>query len=100
MISDLDDRHARMLGLKRAAEIFSPNPWIRAELWASDRNCCASSAHGDYQRQVQPDARRRGGLAHGDLVESGVSTVDLRRGAIGIVPRAGRTLVAGQSAPL
>ena len=65
MVSAMDDRQARILGLRAGAEDFLSKPVDRVELCVRVRNLLRLKAYADYHDQVQPDARRRGGIARG-----------------------------------
>ena len=64
MITALDDRDARMLGLNAGAEDFLTKPVDRAELCVRVRNLLRLKAYGDYYDKLQPGARAAG--AHVD----------------------------------
>jgi two-component system cell cycle sensor histidine kinase/response regulator CckA len=70
MISDLDDRNARMLGLNAGAEDFLSKPVDRAELCVRVRNLLRLKAHGDYHDKYSQMLEGEVGLRTADLVES------------------------------
>jgi two-component system cell cycle sensor histidine kinase/response regulator CckA len=70
MISDLDDRSARMLGLGAGAEEFLSKPVDRAELCVRVRNLLRLKAHGDYHDQYSQMLEGEVGSRAADLVES------------------------------
>jgi len=70
MISDLDDRNARMLGLNAGAEDFLTKPVDRAELCVRVRNLLRLKAHGDYHDKYSQMLEGEVGSRTADLVES------------------------------
>jgi diguanylate cyclase len=59
IITALDDRHARMLGLNAGAEDFLSKPVDRAELCARVQNLVRLKAYGDYYRSKSRVLERR-----------------------------------------
>jgi PAS domain S-box-containing protein len=70
MVSDLDDRDARMLGLSAGAEDFLSKPVDRAELCARVRNLLRLKAYGDYHDKYSQMLEAEVGSRTADLVES------------------------------
>ena len=69
MISDLDDRNARMLGLSAGAEDVLTKPVDRAELCVRVRNLLHLKAHGDPHDTDSQMPEREPGSRTADLVE-------------------------------
>jgi two-component system cell cycle sensor histidine kinase/response regulator CckA len=70
MVSALDDRHARMLGLNAGAEDFLIKPVDRAELCVRVRNLLRLKAYGDYHDRYSQRLEDEVGSRTADLVES------------------------------
>jgi two-component system, sensor histidine kinase and response regulator len=70
MITALDDRKARMLGLNAGAEDFLTKPVDRAELSVRVRNLLRLKAYGDYYNSYGQQLEREVSLRTADLVES------------------------------
>jgi two-component system sensor histidine kinase/response regulator len=70
MLTDLDDRHARMLGLNAGAEDFLTKPVDRAELCVRVRNLLRLKAYGDYHDKYSQMLEVEVGSRTADLVES------------------------------
>jgi two-component system sensor histidine kinase/response regulator len=70
MLTDLDDRHARMLGLNAGAEDFLTKPVDRAELCVRVRNLLRLKAYGDYHGKYSQMLEVEVGSRTADLVES------------------------------
>ena len=70
MITALDDRNARMLGLNAGAEDFLTKPVDRAELSARVRNLLRLKAYGDYHDQYSQMLESEVGSRMADLIES------------------------------
>jgi PAS domain S-box-containing protein len=70
MVSALDDRSARMLGLSAGAEDFLTKPVDRAELSVRVRNLLRLKAYGDYYDKYSQILEGEVGSRTADLVES------------------------------
>src|SRR5882762_2851483 len=70
MITALDDRDARMLGLSAGAEDFLTKPVDRAELCVRVRNLLRLKAYGDYHDKYSQMLESEVGSRTADLVES------------------------------
>jgi PAS domain S-box-containing protein len=70
MITALDDRNARMLGLVAGAEDFLSKPVDRAELCVRVRNLLRLKAYGDYHDRYSQMLEAQVGSRTADLVES------------------------------
>ena len=70
MITVLDDRDARMRGLRAGAEDFLAQPVDRAELCARVRNLLRLKAYGDYYDRHGPTLEGEVEARTADLVES------------------------------
>ena len=70
MITALDDRNARMLGLTAGAEDFLSKPVDRAELCVRVRNLLRLKAYGDYHDKYSQMLEGEVGSRTADLVES------------------------------
>ena len=70
MVTALDDRDARMLGLNAGAEDFLTKPVDRAELCARVRNLLRLKAYGDYHDQYSQMLEAEVGARTADLVKS------------------------------
>jgi two-component system cell cycle sensor histidine kinase/response regulator CckA len=70
MITDLDDREARMLGLGAGAEDFLTKPVDRAELCVRVRNLLRLKAYGDYYDKYSRILEHEVGSRAADVVES------------------------------
>jgi two-component system, cell cycle sensor histidine kinase and response regulator CckA len=70
MVSALDDRNARMLGLSAGAEDFLTKPVDRAELSVRVRNLLRLKAYGDYYDKYSQILEGEVGSRTADLVES------------------------------
>jgi two-component system, cell cycle sensor histidine kinase and response regulator CckA len=70
MVTALDDRDARMLGLNAGAEDFLTKPVDRAELCVRVRNLLRLKAYGDYHGKYSELLEGEVGLRAADLVES------------------------------
>ena len=70
MVTALDDRNARMLGLSAGAEDFLTKPVDRAELCVRVRNLLRLKAYGDYYDQYSQMLEGEVGSRTADLVES------------------------------
>ena len=70
MITALDDRHARMLGLNAGAEDVLTRPVDRAELTVRVRNLLRLKAYGDYHDQYSQILEGEVGSRMAELVES------------------------------
>jgi two-component system, cell cycle sensor histidine kinase and response regulator CckA len=70
MVTALDDRHARMLGLSAGAEDFITKPVDRAELCLRVRNLLRLKAYGDYFDRYSRMLEGEVGSRTADLVES------------------------------
>ncbi len=70
MVTALDDRDARMLGLSAGAEDFLSKPVDRAELCVRVRNLLRLKAYGDYHDQYSQMLEGEVGSRTADLVES------------------------------
>jgi PAS domain S-box-containing protein len=70
MVTNLDDRNARMLGLNAGAEDFLAKPVDRAELCVRVRNLLRLKAYGDYHDKYSQMLEGEVGLRTADLVES------------------------------
>jgi PAS domain S-box-containing protein len=70
MITALDDRDARMLGLSAGAEDFLSKPVDRAELCVRVRNLLRLKAYGDYHGKYSQLLEGEVGLRTANLVES------------------------------
>jgi two-component system cell cycle sensor histidine kinase/response regulator CckA len=70
MVTDLDDRHSRMLGLSAGAEDFLTKPVDRAELCVRVRNLLRLKAYGDYHDNYTQMLEGEVGSRTADLVES------------------------------
>jgi len=70
MITALDDRNARMLGLNAGAEDFLTKPVDRAELTVRVRNLLRLKAYGDYHDHYSQILEGEVGLRMVELVES------------------------------
>ena len=84
MVTALDDRDARMLGLNAGAEDFLTKPVDRAELCVRVRNLLRLKAYGDYYDKYSQRARRRESAcctADAASTASDSFAYDLRRGA-------------------
>jgi len=69
MVSALDDREARMLGLNAGAEDFLTKPVDRAELNVRVRNLLRLKAYGDYYGKYSETLEREVASRTADLVE-------------------------------
>jgi PAS domain S-box-containing protein len=67
MITDLNDRNARLLGLKAGAEDFLSKPLDRAELCVRVRNLLRLKSYGDYHDTYSQLLEREVGLRTADL---------------------------------
>jgi PAS domain S-box-containing protein len=70
VITSLDDRNARMLGLTAGAEDFLSKPVDRAELCMRVRNLLRLKAYGDYHDKYSQMLEGEVGSRTADLVES------------------------------
>jgi PAS domain S-box-containing protein len=70
MVSDLDDRDARMRGLQAGAEDFLTKPVDRAELCVRVRNLLRLKAYGDYHDSYSRMLESEVGSRTADLIES------------------------------
>ncbi len=70
MITALEDRNDRMLGLNAGAEDFLTKPVDRAELTVRVRNLLRLKAYGDYQNQYSQQLEGEVGSHMAELVES------------------------------
>ena len=70
MVTALDDRDARMLGLNAGAEDFLTKPVDRAELCLRVKNLLRLKAYGDYHGKYSELLEGEVGLRAADLVES------------------------------
>ena len=70
MVTALDDRNARMLGLVAGAEDFLSKPIDRAELCVRVRNLLRLKAYGDYHDRYSQMLEAQVGLRTADLVDS------------------------------
>jgi PAS domain S-box-containing protein len=70
LITALDDRESRMLGLKAGAEDFLTKPVDRAELCARVRNLVRLKAYGDHYDRYSQVLEGEVGLGTARLVES------------------------------
>ena len=70
MVTALNDRHARMLGLSAGAEDFLSKPVDRVELCVRVRNLLRLKAYGDYHDKYSRMLEGEVGLRAADLVES------------------------------
>ena len=70
MVTALDDRNARMLGLSAGAEDFLTKPVDRAELCVRVRNLLRLKAYGDYHDKYSQMLEGEVGSRTADLVES------------------------------
>ena len=70
MVTALDDRDARMLGLNAGAEDFLTKPVDRAELCVRVRNLLRLKAYGDYYDKYSQMLEGEVGSRAADLVES------------------------------
>ena len=70
VITSLDDRNARMLGLTAGAEDFLSKPIDRAELCMRVRNLLRLKAYGDYHDKYTQMLEAEVGSRTADLVES------------------------------
>jgi PAS domain S-box-containing protein len=70
MITAVDDRKARMLGLSAGAEDFLTKPVDRAELCVRVRNLLRLKAYGDYHDKYAQMLEREVGFRTAALVES------------------------------
>jgi two-component system sensor histidine kinase/response regulator len=70
MVAALDDRHARMHGLRAGAEDFLTKPVDRAELAVRVRNLLRLKSYGDYHDQYSQRLEGELGSREADLVES------------------------------
>src|SRR5216684_1949028 len=70
MVTALDDRNARMLGLVAGAEDFLSTPVDRAELCVRVRNLLRLKAYGDYYDRYSQVLEGEVGSRTADLVES------------------------------
>src|ERR1700730_4940880 len=68
MLTNLDDRNARMLGLNAGAEDFLTKPVDRAELRVRVRNLLRLKAYGDYHDKYSQVLEGEVGARTGDLV--------------------------------
>ena len=102
MVTALDDRDARMLGLSAGAEDFLTKPVDRAELCVRVRNLLRLKAYGDYHDKYSQMLEGEVGSRTADLVESERlyrSTFDAAPvGIVHVGPR--RAMAAGQPAAL
>ena len=102
MVTALDDRDARMLGLSAGAEDFLTKPVDRAELCVRVRNLLRLKAYGDYYDKYSQMLEGEVGSRTADLVESEralPATFDAAPvGIVHVGP--GRAMAARQSAPL
>ncbi len=102
MVTALDDREARMLGLSAGAEDFLTKPVDRAELCVRVRNLLRLKAYGDYHDKYSQMLESEVGSRTADLVESERLyrlTFDAAPVGIGHLGL-GRPVVASQSAPV
>ena len=70
MVTALDDRDARMLGLNAGAEDFLTKPVDRAELCVRVRNLLRLKAYGDYYDKYSQMLEGEVGSRTADLVET------------------------------
>jgi two-component system, sensor histidine kinase and response regulator len=70
LLTDLNERHARMLGLNAGAEDFLTKPVDRAELCVRVRNLLRLKAYGDYHGKYSQMLEVEVGSRTADLVES------------------------------
>jgi two-component system cell cycle sensor histidine kinase/response regulator CckA len=70
MVTDLDDRSARMQGLTAGAEDFLTKPVDRAELCVRVRNLLRLKAYGDYHDKYSQMLEGEVGSRTADLVDS------------------------------
>jgi two-component system cell cycle sensor histidine kinase/response regulator CckA len=70
MVSDLEDRNARLLGLNAGAEDYLTKPVDRGELCARVRNLLRLKAYGDYHDKYSQMLEGEVGSRTADLVES------------------------------
>jgi two-component system cell cycle sensor histidine kinase/response regulator CckA len=70
MITALDDRNARMLGLNAGAEDFLSKPVDRAELCVRVRNLLRLKAYGDYYDKYSQMLEGEVGSRTADLIDS------------------------------
>ena len=70
MVTALDDRKARMLGLSAGAEDLLTKPVDRAELCMRVRNLLRLKAYGEYYDKYSQMLEREVGSRTADLVES------------------------------
>ena len=70
MVTALDDRSARMLGLNAGAEDFLTKPIDRAELCVRVRNLLRLKAYGDYHDKYRQRLEAEVGVRTAALVES------------------------------
>ncbi|MEO8432787.1 MAG: response regulator, partial [Acidobacteriota bacterium] len=70
MVTALDDRDARMLGLNAGAEDFLSKPVDRAELTVRVRNLLRLKAYGDYLDKYSQMLEGEVGSSAANLVES------------------------------
>jgi PAS domain S-box-containing protein len=70
MVTALDDRSARMLGLRAGAEDFLTKPVDRAELCVRVRNLLRLKAYGAYYDKYSQNLEGQVGSRTADLVES------------------------------
>ncbi len=102
LVTALDDRNARMRGLDAGAEDFLTKPVDRAELCVRVRNLLRLKAQGDFHDKYGQMLEGEVDSRTADLHRERTSLpVDVRRGANRDRARgAGRTMAAGQSAPV
>jgi PAS domain S-box-containing protein len=70
MITDLDDRDARLRGLDAGAEDFLSKPLDRAELSVRVRNLLRLKAYGDYYDRYSQTLKGEVGSRTADLIDS------------------------------
>src|SRR5580704_13564354 len=70
MVTAMDDRHARILGLRAGAEDFLSKPVDRVELCVRVRNLLRLKAYADYHDQYSQMLESEVGSRAADLVES------------------------------
>jgi two-component system cell cycle sensor histidine kinase/response regulator CckA len=70
IVTAMDDRSARMLGLSAGAEDFLTKPVDRSELWLRVRNLLRLKAYGDYHDRYSQTLETEVASRTADLVES------------------------------